>query len=210
MILLYIIIGVLLSAVGAVPLGASNIAVITTSTKESLSKGLVIAHGAGFGEVVLAFIALTYSKLITTFFEMNAWIQVSFIILFFIIGLFFLFLKKIRFKIKNPMVNKRKKPKFLTGFLLAMLNPPVLIFWVIAISLTQKYMIPISSMSPFILLLLFFTGVYIGKFITLYFYGKISHHRAKKQNKERYKLYRVIGIVLIVVSTLQGIRFFIS
>ncbi len=108
------------------------------------------------------------------------------------------------------MVNKRKKSKFLTGFLLAILNPPVLIFWVIAISLTQKYMIPISSMSPFIILVLFFTGVYIGKFITLYFYGKISHRTAKKQNKERYKLYRVIGIALIVVSSLQGIRFFIN
>ncbi len=210
MILLYIIIGIILSAVGAVPLGASNIAVITTTTKESLSKGLRIAHGAGFGEVVLAFIALTYSNFITTFFEMNTWIQVSFMILFFIIGLFFLFSKKISFKIKKSMVNKRKKSKFLTGFLLAILNPPVLIFWVIAISLTQKYMIPISSMSPFIILVLFFTGVYIGKFITLYFYGKISHRTAKKQNKERYKLYRVIGIALIVVSSLQGIRFFIN
>ncbi len=68
MILLYIISGIILSAVGAVPLGASNIAVITTTSKESFSKGLKIAHGAGFGEVVLAFIALTYSKIITHFF----------------------------------------------------------------------------------------------------------------------------------------------
>ena len=65
--MLYIIIGIILSAVGAVPLGASNIAVITTTTKESLSIGFRIAHGAGLGEVVLAFIALTYSNLITTF-----------------------------------------------------------------------------------------------------------------------------------------------
>lgn len=210
MILLYIIAGILLSAVGAVPLGASNIAVITTTSKESLSKGLKIAHGAGFGEVVLAFIALTYSKIITNFFEMNPWVQISFIGLFFFIGLLFLFSKKMSFRIKKPIVKNRKTPKFITGFLLAVVNPPVLIFWVIAISLTQKYVLPLSNMSPLLILLLFFIGVYVGKFITLYFYGKLSHQSVKKQNHERHKLYRVIGIVLIIISTLQGIRFFIN
>lgn len=210
MILLYIIIGILLSVVGAVPLGASNIAVITTTTKESLKKGLQIAHGAGLGEVVLAFIALSYSNLIITFFEMNSWVQVSFIALFFILGMFFIFSKKLNLRIKKSMISKIKNSKFITGFLLAILNPPVLLFWVIAISLTQKYIVPISSMSPLIILLIFFIGVYIGKFITLYFYGKISHRTAKKQNRERYKLYRVIGIALILVSTIQGIRFCIS
>ncbi|PHS67677.1 MAG: hypothetical protein COB12_02795 [Flavobacterium sp.] len=210
MILLYIISGILLSVVGAVPLGASNIAVITTTSKESLSKGLKIAHGAGFGEVVLAFIALTYSKIIANFFEMNSWVQISFIGLFFVIGLLFLFSKKFSFRIKKTPYKKRKYPKFVTGFLLAIVNPPVLLFWVIAISLTQKYILPISNMSPLFLLLLFFIGVYIGKFITLYFYGKLSYRSVKKQTNERHKLYRVIGIVLILISSLQGIRFFIS
>ncbi len=137
MILTYILTGMLLSAVGVIPLGASNIAVITTTSKESLSKGLRIARGAGVGEVVLAFFALWYTKMLANFFEMNAWIQISFI------GLFFI-------------------------------------------------------------------GVYIGTFITLYFYGKLSRKSAQKQRGEKYKLYRIIGIALILISTLQGLRFFIN
>ena len=69
MILLYIFTGIILSVVGAVPLGASNIAVITTTAKESLSKGMRIAQGAGVGEVVLAYFALWYTKMISNFFD---------------------------------------------------------------------------------------------------------------------------------------------
>lgn len=94
MILTYILIGMLLSAVGAIPLGASNIAMITTTRKESLSKGLRIAQGAGVGEVVLAFFALWYTKMLTNFFEMNSWVQLSFIGLFFYDwDIFFIFRK---------------------------------------------------------------------------------------------------------------------
>ncbi len=210
MILLYIFTGIVISVVGAVPLGASNIAVITTTAKESLSKGMRIAQGAGVGEVVLAFFALWYTKMISNFFEMNAWIQISFIGLFFSIGLLFLFSYKWFSRFKITSKNKLKSSKFLTGFLLALINPPVLIFWMIAISLTQKYVLPISNMSPILMLLLFFIGVYTGKFITLYFYGKWSHRSVQKQSHEKHKLYRVIGIALLIISTAQGIRFIVG
>jgi len=211
MILLYIFAGLLLSAVGAVPLGASNIAVITTTSNESLSKGLHIARGAGVGEVVLAFFALWYTKILTTFFEVNPWVQLSFIGIFFVVGMLFLLSNKINFSFKKPTYSRKKPSKFLTGFLLALINPPVLIFWMIAISLTQKYVVPISSMSPILILLLFFMGVYLGKFITLYFYGKLSHKSSQKQQRsEKYKLYRIIGVALILVSTIQVFRFFIN
>lgn len=208
MILLYIFTGMILSVIGAVPLGASNIAVITTTTKESFAKGMRIAQGAGLGEVTLAFFALWYTKVLTDFFEMNSWIQISFIGLFFGIGMLFLVSDKFNISFKKSSKNKRKYSKFLTGFLLAVMNPPVLIFWMIAISLTQKYVAPISNMSPILFLLLFFTGVYIGKFITLYLYGKLSHKSAQKETQEKSKLYKLIGIALILLSTLQGIRFF--
>ncbi len=210
MILLYIFTGIILSIIGAAPLGASNIAVITTTAKESFLKGMQIAHGAGLGEVVLAFIALSYSKMISDFFEMNSWIQITFIGLFFVIGLFFLLSKKLSFRINRTNISKRKYSKFLKGFLLALLNPSVLIFWIIAISLTQKYLLSLSNMSPLLLLLLFFSGVYIGKFVTLYFYGKLSYRSAQKESHKKHKLYKVIGIALILLSTLQGIRFFVS
>ena len=71
-------------------------------------------------------------------------------------------------------------------------------------------MLPISNISPLLILLFFFTGVYLGKFITLYLYGKLSYRSIQKKCLEQYKLYRVIGIVLILLSTFQGIRFYIN
>jgi len=210
MILLYILVGILLAIIGAAPLGASNIAVITTTAKESLSKGMIIAYGAGIGEMLLAFLSLCNSNVLTEFFAMNPWIQVSFIVLFFVIGLFFLFPNKINLDRFKKTKAKRKKSKLLTGFLLSIANPPVLLYWIIAISLTQKYLLAISDMSPLQVLLLFFSGIFIGKVFTLYFYAKWSNKMKKKETSDKSKLYRLIGIILILLSTVQGVRFFVS
>ena len=206
MILGYFIIGLIIAALGATPLGASNIAVITTSGKESLSKSMHIAYGAGFGEVILAFLALCYSQMLSDFFNMNPWVQLVFIISFLAIGIFFLLPKK-----PKTVIKKSIKPpsKFFTGFILAIANPPVLLFWILAISITHKYVLSVSEMSPMIVLLLFFSGIYIGKVVTLYGYGKWSSKRSQSSGNKT-KLYRGIGIALIAIAMVQGVRFLIS
>jgi len=45
--------------VRALPPGASNLAVIKTTINENIKQGLKISYGAGIGEVILAFLALT-------------------------------------------------------------------------------------------------------------------------------------------------------
>lgn len=206
--ILYIFVGLVLAVIGAAPLGASNIAVITTTTKQSLSKGMIIAYGAGLGEVLLAFLSLCNSTMLSSFFEMNPWLQATFIGIFFIVGLFFLFPNTLKICIKRTRERKRKNSKLLTGFLLSILNPPVLLYWIIAISLTSRYLLTLSDMSPTLILVLFFSGVFLGKVLTLYFYARWSNKRKQKENGDKTKLYRLIGIVLIAISTIQGIRFF--
>ncbi len=204
---LYVLVGITLAIIGAAPLGASNIAVITTTAKESLSKGMIIAYGAGLGEVLLAFLSLCNSTMLSGFFEMNPWLQGLFIGIFFIVGLFFLFPNAIKICLKRTRERRRKNPKILTGFVLAALNPPVLLFWILAITLTSRYLLSLSDMSPVLVLVLFFVGVFIGKVLTLYFYARWSNKMKQKQQGDKTKLYRLIGIVLILISTVQGIRF---
>jgi len=206
MVLGYFFIGLLIAAMGAVPLGASNIAVITTSSEESLSKGMRIAYGAGLGEVILAFIAICYSQLFTDFFTMNAWLQFTFILVFLAIGVFFLLPKKPKVLFKKSI---KSPSKFIIGYLMAFANPPVLLFWILSISITHKYVLSISDMSPITLLLIFFTGVYFGKVITLYGYGKWSS-KFSQNNGNKTKLYRGIGISLIAIAMVQGVRFLIG
>ncbi len=206
MILGYFIIGLVIAALGAAPLGASNIAVITTTGKESLSKSMHIAYGAGFGEVILAFLALCYSQILSDFFNMNPWIQLVFIISFLAIGIFFLLPNKPKIALKKSI---KSPSKFFTGFLLAFANPPVLLFWILAISITHKYVLSVSDMSPITVLLLFFSGIYTGKVVTLYGYGKWSSKMAQT-NGSKTKLYKGIGIALIAIAMAQGVRFLIN
>lgn len=208
MLLLYIFLGIILSVTGALPLGASNIAVITTA-KISESKSIKIAQGAGFGEVLLAFFALWYSQIIYNYFEMNTWIQLSFIALFFIVGIGFLLSKKIEFNFKIKLKNKGKLSSYVTGFLLAFLNPPVLLFWIIGISLVQKYALPISNMSSILVIGLFLSGVYLGKYFTLFLYGKLGSTLGKKSSSKSQKMHQYIGVALLLFSTIQGIRYLI-
>ena len=213
MTILYLFLGIIIAIIGAVPLGAVNIAVINTSIKENIKKAFYIALAAGVGEVLLALFALHCSMELSAFFENNPWIQGSFIALFFAIGIYFLIFAnkkknttsgKSRTKIKAP------KSKFLTGFSLAILNPPVIIYWLIAISLTNKYVFALTIQNPISSLALFFLGIYLGKIGTLYFYGKWGNKMSQKQGDSKTKIHRIIGVALIAISIAQSIKFVIE
>lgn len=94
--------------------------------------------------------------------------------------------------------------------LLAFVNPPVLIFWVLAFTVIHKYVLRVSEMSPWLTLLLFFTGVYLGKVLTLYFYGKWGKKLENNQNDTNSKKDVFVGIALLLVGVIQGVRFFIE
>ncbi len=207
MLLLYLILGIIIAIIGALPLGAVNIAVINTSIKESIRKAIYITLAAGIGEVLLALFALHCSMELSDFFKENQWIQLLFIAAFFSIGVYFIWLiNKINFNNKQLKI-KLSNSKFLTGFTLAVLNPPVIIYWILAISFTNRYLFKLTAHNPIPSLLFFFVGIYLGKIGTLYFYGKWGNRMAKKNQNSKTKLHKIIGIALITLSIFQSIKF---
>ncbi len=210
MTLLYLLFGTLIATVGAAPLGAVNIAVINTSINENIKKASYIALAAGIGEVILAFFALHCSMQLSIFFHENQWIQIVFIIIFFLVGMYFMFLANKMTKSNKSRKIKLSNSKFLTGFSLALLNPPVIIYWILAISLINKYIFELTVQNSISSLLLFFIGIYIGKITTLYFYGRWGNKMAHKQEGSKTKLHRIIGIALIAISVFQSIKFVVD
>ncbi|WP_299432209.1 LysE family transporter [uncultured Aquimarina sp.] len=210
MITFYLILGILTSVAGALPLGAVNIAVINTTIKEDTKKAFRIALAAGIGEVLLAFFALHCSMELTGFFENNRWIQIVIIALFLMIGVYFLVRKSKTENSKKISSTKLSRSKFLTGFSLAFLNPPVIIYWIVAISLTNKHLFELTLYSPLIALFLFFSGIYLGKIGTLYLYSKWGNRMAQKSNDSKTKLFKIIGIALIALSFVQGVKFLVA
>jgi len=208
--ILYFFIGFLSAIIAAIPPGAANIYVVNTSIKDTVYKAMGIILGAAIGEVILSYIALHFSMTLNTYFKENAWIQITVFILFFLAGLFFLLRKKLKLNIDNLSEIKVKPSKLITGFLLAFLNPPVLIFWLLAFALIHKHILMVTDMSPWIVLLLLFAGIFFGKLSTLYGYGRWGKQidDSKKDSKNQLDLF--IGIALLIVSIIQGIRFFIE
>jgi len=178
MIFIYLLIGIVASIVSALPLGASNIAVINTTLKQNARQAFKIA----------------------------IWVQVVIAVVLFGLGVFLL-LKK---QSDKPQKEKRfKLSKYITGFVLGLLNPPVLIYWVVVYGVINSGNFMLSLQSSVSVLFLFFVGVYIGKLLTLYFYSKLSVLLSKKLNAITSTINRVLGVLLIAIGVLQYLKIYI-
>jgi len=206
MLLVFLLTGFLASGVGAIPASSSNIAVITTTLEKSFAKGFRITLGAGLGSVLLSLIALLYSQVFTDFFENNPWVQYTILFIFFGIGLLILFRKWIDVDFDNPLSEDGRVGNFWKGLLLAFINPPALIFWIVLISICNTYLFSVSKFSPVLNLALFFVGIFFGKITTLYFYGKMSKKLGEQKRKKHPLVLHIIGAALVLGSLVQFIR----
>lgn len=203
MILLYIIIGLLASIIGALPLGASNIAVINTTLKQNAKKAMKIAITAGIAEVILSYYALHYNMMVKDFFATNQWLQVLIAVVLLGVGGFLFF--KSNQGSEKKMTPKKSfwKSKYATGFLLGLLNPPVLVYWLLVYGVINSRFAMLSFDSPLAVLFLFFLGVYIGKVLTLYFYSKFSLVIKHKFQNINMVINKVTGSLLFTIGIVQ-------
>jgi L-lysine exporter family protein LysE/ArgO len=208
MILIYILIGLLASVVGALPLGATNIAVINTRLKQNASQAFKIAITAGVAEVILSYYALHCNMVIKDFFNANLWLQTSIAVLLLCIGSF-LFFKSNTLKTKSSIKsNKLFQSKYITGFFLGLLNPPVLIYWLLVYGLINSNDIMLSLQSSLVVLFLFFVGVYAGKILTLYLYSKFSLVIKRKFENINTIINKVTGSLLFFIGLVNVFKIY--
>jgi len=198
----YLFLGFITAILGALPLGTTNVAVMNTTIKENIQSALKIAYTAAIAEVILVLVALYYNTKILKFIDHNIWVQYSIAVILLVVGAFLFFRKKDSRVIKKTL----KISKQLLGFILGMVNPPVLIYWIIAISFLKKKMIYLDLSSEFTLLILFLVWVFFGKVVTLYGFGKFSHQLKLKIKHLTTKVNQIIGLFLAVVSIVQFVK----
>ncbi|RMB62899.1 hypothetical protein EAX61_04815 [Dokdonia sinensis] len=191
-------IAVFATFIGALPPGASNLAVVKTTAEESIQESLKITYGAATGEVLVAIIALSFGMMVQSFYDKNLWLQISFSAVMGAFGLYFIFKKQ-----RKETKTKPNKKKFLRGFIFGAINPPVLIYWMVLFSISSSYS-SIHEGSPWFILLFFFTGVFLGKTVALYGYALLSRFIIQKNGHFKSMLNNIIGIVLVILALLQG------
>ncbi len=198
----YFIFGVLATFVGAIPLGTVNLSVINTTLKQNARSAMKIAIAAGVAEILLSLFALHCSTAFTKFIDMHQWIQISIVFVLMIIGVV-LFLKK-----EQDATDKKSRfsSKYGTGFILGLLNPPVIIYWILAISYIDMNAAPLNMKSPLTSLFVFFSGVYLGKILTLYLYSRLSIIIKNRVQNIAQSINKVMGVLLVVIGILQGAK----
>lgn len=206
MLLLYFFIGILVTFIGAIPLGTVNISVINTTLRQDARNAMKIALAAGIAEIILSFYALHCSMVVSSFIDMNTWIQIVIAVLLLAVGGFLFFKKKKERQTKS----KLKTSKYITGLFLGLLNPPVLVYWVFIISYLNKNDIALTMNTSLMILFIFFAGVYLGKIITLYGYSKLSVLIKNKVQNIAQTINKVIGVLLVIIGLIQGIKFLIN
>jgi threonine/homoserine/homoserine lactone efflux protein len=205
MIIAYLFIGIFASILGALPLGASNIAVINTTIKQDVKQAFKIAIAAGVAEVVLSMYALHCNIIVQDFITNNLWLQDTIVFLLILIGVFLFFKKHTE---KQPKRKKLTQSKYATGFLLGLLNPPVLIYWIVAIGFLNKNHFALNLQSSLLVLFLFFTGIYLGKLLTLYLYSKFSVLIKHKVQNVNNTINKITGVLLIIIAVFQVIKLY--
>ena len=212
-ILLYFFIGIIAAIIGALPLGTTNVAVINTTIKENVQNALKIVYTAAAAELILVLIAIGFNMQIENFIDMNVWVQYAIVVVLLAVGTVLIIGRKECIKDVNDecVIIKKRKIKIskqTLGFILGLVNPTVLIYWILVISFLSKKMIYLNTNVEISILLLFLVGVFIGKVITLYGYGKFSHMLKVRMKNITTSINRVIGILLICVSIFQITKLF--
>jgi len=209
MIFWILLVGLATAIIAAIPPGAANYMVIKERINHNTNTLHKLILGASLGEVFIAAFALQYAMSLTHFFQENKWFQVSIAAILLSLGVWLLLKPK-----KETSKNSKKYPKVtisktLKGFLLAAINPPVLVYWVIVFSALGMYVNDQVEQSSLEMITLYFTGIFLGKISVLYGYSYWGRKLSNKGNANGI-ISRVLGIALVIVGSFQGFRLFIQ
>ncbi len=201
---LFYIMGAIIAFIGALPIGTVNLSVVQTTIQKDAYTAMKIAIAAGVAEILVSYLALNYNTAVSEYLSNNYGLQVFISVFIVVAGVLFLLKKQ-----KNRTHKKSRSTLYnsLKGFLLALINPPVILFWLYIFSVLNDYSAyKIHGMLPVINLIFFFAGVYTGKIIALYLYSKFSLLIQNKIKNVSLYLDKGIGSVLLIIGFVQIVK----
>ncbi len=193
-----LITGILVTSVGALPLGLVNLSVLDSSHKKGYREGMKIAHGAAITEVLFGLTAILAGLFIQRLFEENPTLNYIIVAIIGIMGIMFLFKKN---KSGGGAVNNFSG--YWKGVFLNLVSIQVLLFWIVAIAFL--YSRNIFNNSP-VFIVTFLLGIWAGKMGILCIYARMSRIILSKSDLLARNINRIIGVVLLTTSLINILK----
>jgi threonine/homoserine/homoserine lactone efflux protein len=187
------------SIIGAVPLGLVNLKVLEVSYKNGLSAAMKVATGASVVEILFVLIALFSGGIISVAIGNFNWLKWVFVLIPIAIGVYYL-QKRNHF---NAELN-RNSNSYIKGAILNLVSVQVLLFWIFSIAFisTRRYL-----HADVITALTLAVSVLVGKMTTLWIYALASKTVLERFSFLSVRINKVIGFVLIVIGIVQYLKF---
>jgi threonine/homoserine/homoserine lactone efflux protein len=207
--ILHFLIGIVVAIIASLPLGPVNLAVVQAAIHKGQRAALSIASGAVLTEVLYTLLAVMGTRLLfqnphiqdTVLFYFKA----ASIPLLFFLGSYDMLktIPRTRYHLDGTVHVKQRGVHngFFLGFLLNLLNPVLLAYWVAISSYLQARGYLADETGP---LYLYVTGVGAGTFLVMFFLSWVAVRR-KRTMSFRTKVYisRIIGLVFFLMAVYQ-------
>jgi threonine/homoserine/homoserine lactone efflux protein len=198
--ILHLFLGLVAGILVTIPLGPVNLLVVNTMIDKNFRAAMVLASAASIMELLKPLLALYFSWLITRHIESNMYIQLTVVLAFVLIGLYFMLKKNTSHETEN---NRREMPEFIKGVLISFLNIPALPFWIFIVAYCEStvgFDFSISTVG------LFLAGVFSGRYGTLWMYARLSQYVSERSSVIELWLDRVIAALFLVLALIQSLR----
>ncbi len=192
----------LIGYLGTMPFGPINLSVVDTAIRRSFRSAFFFSLAAAIVEIPQSLVALHFGLTVSKVVE-GSWIAKVLAVLIFVgMGAMF-FLKKPKEEGKEPM----NQGDFLHGFLIAIMNPQAIPFWVVVLTyLKTSRQLPLSTHMALQFIVAFLLGVGFGKLLALLTYAKMSQIIVSRLSFVGLWMNKIIGSILIALGLLHGLR----
>ncbi len=197
-IIIHFFLGLIAVIIGAVPLGLVNLSVVESTLKKGRLEGLKISFGATLTELVFVLLSLFAGTRLAGILEDNPVAEIAVVLVLVVAAITFLVRKN-----GAKETNQRSFNPILKGAFFNLISIQVLLYWLIAIAFLQT---SIGIVFTIECIIAFCLAVAIGKMGVLFFYARSADAIVKRSSFLSKKINTVIGLVLLVVALLQGIK----
>jgi len=196
--LIILLLGMGATIVGGLPFGLVNLTVLNVTFEKGSREAIKIAHGAALVEVLFGLTALLAGGVLSSYIEGNVIISYSTAAVLIIGGVFFILKKQ---HSNNSRVTSTSG--FLNGILLNLVSIQVFLFWILAIAfLSSRELLQYD----FISILLFVSGIWMGKMAVLWMYMILSNRYISRSRLISKNINTIIGIVLFGLAFFQMLK----